>query len=58
MDGVSATFNGTLNGYTAIIALDLAKTDLSKINEKYYYGYKTLAKEVKFEMQTYGFECK
>jgi len=58
IEGISATFNGTLNGYTAIFAIDLAKTDLSKTNEKYYYGYKTLAKEVNFEMQTYGFECK
>lgn len=58
IEGISSTFNGTLNGYTAIIAINLAKTDLSKINEKYYYGYKTLAKEVNFEMQTYGFECK
>ena len=57
IEGISATFNGTLNGYTAIFAIDLAKTDLSKTNEKYYYGYKTLAKEVKFEMQTYGFIC-
>lgn len=57
IDGISSTFNGTLNGYTVIISIDLAKTNLNNIKEKYYYGYKEKPKVVKFEMQTYGFEC-
>ncbi|MBE6156310.1 MAG: hypothetical protein E7161_00995 [Firmicutes bacterium] len=58
LTGITATFNGTLNGYTAIIAIELDKVNLSTIYEKYYYGYKEVPKVVKFEMQTYGFECK
>ena len=57
IDGISSTFNGTLNGYTVIISIDLAKTNLNNIKEKYYYGYKEKPKVVKFEMQTYGFRC-
>ena len=55
--GINATFNSTLNGYTAIITIDLKSADLSKITESYYYGYKEEAKVVHFEMQTYGFTC-
>ena len=57
IDGVVATFNGSLNGYTAIIDLDLANVNLDNINEKYYYGYKEQVKVVKFEMEIYGFTC-
>lgn len=57
IEGVSSTFNGDATGYTATIIIDLSKTDLSKLNDKYYYGYKTLPKEVNFEMQAYGFTC-
>lgn len=56
--GISATFNGTLNGYTAIVDIDLVKANLVNVSEKYYYGYKELPKVVKFEMQAYGFTCK
>lgn len=55
--GVTATFNGSVNGYTGIITIDLQKANLSTISENYYYGYKELPKVVKFEMQTYGFRC-
>lgn len=55
--GMSATFNSTLNGFTAIIDIDTQKVDMSLVNEKYYYSYKEMAKVVKFEMQTYGFVC-
>ena len=58
MDGITATFSSTLSEYTAIFAIDLQKANLSLINEKYYYAYKELPKVVKFEMQTYGFNCK
>lgn len=57
IDGVTATFNGSLNGYTAIFVLDLQKVNLANLNELYYYSYKTIPKVVKFEMQTYGFNC-
>ncbi len=57
MTGITATFNGSLNGYTAVFALDLQKVNLSGIEEKYYYSYKEVPKVVKFEMQTYGFTC-
>lgn len=55
--GITATFNGSLNGYTAVFALDLQKVNLENIEEKYYYGYKEIPKVVKFEMETYGFTC-
>lgn len=55
--GISATFNGTLNGFTAIVDIELQKANLSTLSENYYYGYKELPKVVKFEMQTYGFTC-
>ena len=57
LDGITASFNGSLNGYTAVFVLDLQKANLANIKEKYYYGYKTIPKVVKFEMQTYGFDC-
>lgn len=57
MTGITASFNGSLNGYTAIFALDLQKVNLSGMEEKYYYSYKEVPKVVKFEMQTYGFTC-
>lgn len=57
MSGITATFNGSLNGYTAVFLLDLQKVNLSLINELYYYSYKEIPKVVKFEMQTYGFNC-
>jgi len=56
-DGFTATFNGSLNGYTTIIAIDLQNADLNSANEKYYYSYKEMPKVVNFEMQTYGFTC-
>lgn len=57
VEGITATFNGNLNGYTAVFAIDLQKANLSTISEKYYYGFKEIPKVVKFEMQTYGFSC-
>lgn len=56
--GVNASFNGTLNGYTAIIDIDLSKANLETISEKYYFSYKEEPKVVNFEMGTYGFDCK
>lgn len=57
IEGITATFNSTLNGYTVIFAIDLQKSNLSTVEEKYYYGFKEVPKVVKFEMQTYGFNC-
>jgi len=55
--GIIATFNGTLNGYTAVIDIELEKVNLLFTQEKYYFNYKEIPKVVKFEMQTYGFNC-
>ena len=33
------------------------KYPLGSIDEKYYYSYREIPKVVKFEMQTYGFNC-
>lgn len=57
IDGITATFNSTLNGYTAVIDIDLQMINLNNISEKYYYGYKEEPKVVNFEMETYGFNC-
>lgn len=57
IEGITATFNSSLNGYSAVIAIDLANVNLSTVEEIYYYGYKEEPKVVKFEMQTYGFNC-
>lgn len=57
INGISASFNGSLNGYTFIVAIDLINTDLEKLNEKIYYRYKEIPKVVNFEMQTYGYNC-
>lgn len=57
LDGITSSFNSSLNGYTAIFVIDLQKANLASVDEKYYYGYKTVPKIVKFEMQTYGFTC-
>lgn len=57
INGITATFNSTVNGYSAVFTIELDKANLSTISEKYYYSYKEQAKVVKFEMQTYGFSC-
>ena len=57
LEGFATTFNGTLNGYTAVISIDLKKADLKTVQEKYYFAYNEDPKVVKFEMQTYGFNC-
>ncbi len=56
--GVSASMNSTAYGFTATIEIDLANTDMSKLNNSYYYGYKEEAKVVSFEMSTNDFVCK
>ncbi len=55
--GVTATFNGSNNGYTAVISIDLTKVDSTKLNNHYYYLLKEDPKVVDFEMTTYGFVC-
>ena len=57
LSGINATFNGSVNGYTAVFNVDLQKVNMSTIEEKYYFSYKEMPKVVKFEMETYGFEC-
>ena len=57
IEGISASFNGTLNGYSAIINIDLHKANLTNITEKYYYALGEEARVVNFEMETYGFNC-
>ena len=55
--GVTATFNGSNNGYTAVISIDLTKVDSTKLDNRYYYPLKEEPKVVNFEMTTYGFIC-
>ena len=55
--GISATFNGSLTGFTAVIVIDLKTANLTNLNEKYYYSYKEIPKVVKFEQETRGFSC-
>ena len=57
VEGVEASLTNNLTGYNVDITLDLAKVDLSKINEKYYYAYHEEAKVINYEMPTYGFTC-
>lgn len=57
IEGVDANFTSSLTGYTADINIDLAKTDLNKLNEKYYYAYHETAKVINYEIPTYGFTC-
>ena len=57
IEGIDANFISSLTGYTADINIDLAKTDLNKVNEKYYYAYHETAKVINYEMPTYGFTC-
>lgn len=57
VEGITGTFNSSLNGYTAVFKLNLVNANLGSIDEKYYYSYREIPKVVKFEMQTYGFNC-
>lgn len=57
IDGVTANFSGSLSGFSSSVLIELSKANLSKVKEKYYYGYNEEAKVVSFEMQTYGFVC-
>lgn len=57
IEGITATFNGTVNGYSAIFSLNLANVNLDGLNEKNYFSYKEVPKVVKFEMETKGFTC-
>ncbi len=56
-DGVTSTFNGTVNGFTAIFSLNLGSVNMENITDNYYFKYKEVPKVVKFEMGTYGFNC-
>lgn len=58
LEGMVTSFSSDSTGYTFDVTLDLAKVDLSKINEKYYYAYHKDAKVISYEMPTYGFTCK
>ena len=58
LEGFTATFNGTDNGYSIIVSIDLEKTNSKNLTNKYYYNFGSEPKVVSFEMQTYGFSCK
>ncbi len=58
MSGVSATFNGNSNGYTAVISINLTSANINNLDSHYYYSYKEEPKVIDFEMKTYGFTCK
>ena len=57
VNGVRASFNGSLNSYAATIEIDLQTANIYELDEKYYYSYKEIPKVVKFEMETQGFAC-
>ena len=57
IEGITSTFNGSVNSYTAVFNIDLSKVNLEELKEKYYFGYKEIPKVIKFEMETYGFQC-
>lgn len=57
VDGVSAAFNSSVNGFTAAIEIDMAVAKIDSLKEKHYYKYKEIPKVINFEMQTYGFTC-
>lgn len=58
MEGITSMFVDTTNGFIVNTSLDLKKAKLSSINNVNYYAYETLAKVVKFEMDSRGFSCK
>lgn len=57
IEGITATFNGTVNGYSVVFSLNLANVNLEGLDEKNYFSYKEVPKVVKFEMETKGFTC-
>ena len=57
IEGITSTFTGRVNGYSAVFNINLAKVSLEEVNEKYYFNYKEVPKVIKFEMETYGFQC-
>ena len=57
LTGFTTTFNATLNGYTGVILIDLKQADLNNVDDYKYYAYNEEPKVVKFEMQTFGFNC-
>ena len=48
---------GSINGFTAVLQINLKNADISSFKEKYYYKYEEEAKVVNFEMKAYGFTC-
>ncbi len=58
IDGITATFNGSINGYTAVFNVDLKTANISNLNEKHYFKYLEKINVINFEMGTYGYTCK
>ena len=57
LEGINATFEESDSGYKAIFNINLEKVNLQNLDEIYYYAYKEKPKVIKFEMQTYDFDC-
>ncbi len=58
IDGITATFNGSINGYTAVFNVDLKTANISSLNEKHYFKNLEKISVINFEMGTYGYTCK
>ena len=56
--GISSTFIDTGVGFFVNTVLDLANVKITNVDNENYYTQETLAKVVKFEMDSRGFTCK
>lgn len=56
--GISSTFIDTGVGFFVNTVLDLANVKIANVQNENYYTYETLAKVVKFEMDSRGFTCR
>lgn len=57
IEGVSSTIVPLTTGFTFTTIIDLSNADITSLENKNYYNYKTLAKTVKFETESNGFSC-
>lgn len=57
INGITSSFISNDNGFVVNTMLDLANVKPEALDNDYYYGYKTLAKVVNFEMEARGFRC-
>lgn len=58
VEGINSIFVDAGNGFVVNTTIDLKKTNVSQVDNVYYYTYETLSKVVNFEMKARGFSCK